>query len=117
MLIVDRRYRPVGPVLVRASTDPGDFPPPDLSDPQHGLAWLATVWSRAELRDTVTMASPDLAARVDQLLDGARSYPAAKAVRRAVLSTVSYLMRWQRRATPFGLFAGVTTATIGPAAA
>jgi thiopeptide-type bacteriocin biosynthesis protein len=116
MPIVDRRYQPVGPVLVRASTDPGDYPPPDLTDPQHGLAWLATLWRRPELRDAITMASPDLAARVDQLLDGDRPYP-PKAVRHAVLSTASYLMRWQRRATPFGLFAGVTTASVGPAAA
>jgi thiopeptide-type bacteriocin biosynthesis protein len=116
MLIVDRRYQAVGPVLVRASTDPGEYPPPDLTDPTRGLAWLAMVWSRPELRDAITMASPDLAARVDQLLDEDRPCQ-PKAVRGAVLSTVSYLMRWQRRATPFGLFAGVTTASVGPAAA
>ncbi|WP_433496823.1 lantibiotic dehydratase [Sphaerimonospora sp. CA-214678] len=29
----------------------------------------------------------------------------------------SYLLRWQRRATPFGLFSGVTTASVGPATA
>jgi thiopeptide-type bacteriocin biosynthesis protein len=116
MPILDRRYRPVGPVLVRASTDPGDFQPPNLDSLHDGLAWLFTVWTRPETRDAVAMASPDLAARVEQLLDGDRPCT-AKAVRRAVLSTASYLMRWQRRATPFGLFAGVSTATVGPTAA
>jgi thiopeptide-type bacteriocin biosynthesis protein len=116
MPILDRRYRPVGPVLVRASTDTGDFPPPNLGSPHGGLAWLFTIWTRPETRDAVAMASPDLATRVEQLIDGDRPCT-AKAVRRAVLSTASYLVRWQRRATPFGLFAGVTTATVGPTAA
>ncbi len=123
MPIVYRRYQPVGPVLVRASTDPGaaGFPSlPDLTGPaataRHGLAWLAEQWSRPELREAVTMASPSLAAGVRQLLDADAEHP-AKAVHRAVLATASYLVRWGRRATPFGLFAGVTTATVGPAVA
>src|SRR6266508_2261504 len=123
MPIVYRRYQPVGPVLVRASTDPGaaGFPSlPDLTGPaataRHGLAWLAEQWSRPELREAVTMASPSLAAGVRQLLDADAGH-AAKADHRAVLATASYLVRWQRRATPFGLFAGVTTATVGPAVA
>jgi thiopeptide-type bacteriocin biosynthesis protein len=123
MPLVYRRYQPVGPVLVRASTDPGaaDFPtPPDPTDPaattRHGLTWLGEQWSRPELREAVTMASPSLAAGVRQLVDADAEHP-AKAVHRAVLATASYLMRWQRRATPFGLFAGVTTATVGPAVA
>ncbi len=124
MPIVHQRYQPVGPVLVRASThsgDPDNPPPPDLTDPaatvQHGLAWLATQWSRPEMSEAVTMASPDLAARVLQLLDAVAEPPARAAVHRAVVATASYVARWQRRATPFGLFAGVTTATVGPAVA
>jgi len=115
MAILDRRYRPAGPVLVRASTDPGNFPPPDLSSPQRGLAWLFTIWS-PETHDAISMASPDLATRVTQLLS-CDPPPTMKTVHGAVLSTASYLMRWQRRATPFGLFAGVSTATVGPTAA
>ncbi|GAA3948289.1 lantibiotic dehydratase [Actinoplanes auranticolor] len=115
MAILDRRYRPGGPVLVRASTAPGTFAPPDLSSPGRGLAWLFTIWS-PETRDAISMASPDLVARVEQLLDGDRPLT-MKVVRGAVLSTASYLMRWQRRATPFGLFAGVSTTTVGPTAA
>ncbi|MEV4628260.1 lantibiotic dehydratase [Micromonospora sp. NPDC049523] len=119
MPTVHRRYQPVGPVLVRASTYPHDgSTPPNLPGPaatgRQGLAWLAEQWSRAELSEAVTMASPSLAARVHQLLR-ADAEPAAVAVRRAVLATASYRLRWQRRATPFGLFAGVTTATVGPA--
>jgi len=110
-------YLPVGPVLVRASTHPGTdespLPPPGPAAASDGLAWLATRWSQPELRDAVTLASPDLAARVDQLL--ADGDPPARAVRRAVVATASYLARWQRRATPFGLFAGVAAATVGPA--
>ncbi|MFI5893791.1 lantibiotic dehydratase [Actinoplanes sp. NPDC051513] len=109
-------YRPVGPVLVRASTTGGtvDSPPP-AGTAVDELAWLATQWSQPELRDAITLASPDLAGRVSQLLsDGA---PPRRAVHRAVAATASYLTRWQRRATPFGLFAGVTAVTIGPAGA
>lgn len=123
MPIVYQRYRPDGPVLVRASTHRGgtNYPSPrDLVAPaataQHGLAWLSAQWSHPELREAVTMASPSLAVRVDQLLHS-KAEPCAKSVHRAALATASYLVRWQRRATPFGLFAGVTTATIGPAVA
>ena len=124
MPIVHQRYQPVGAVLVRASTHPGDLDRPSqpaMTDPaatvQHGLAWLAAQWSRPELSEAVMMASPDLAARVRQLLDAEAERPARAAVHRAVVATASYLTRWQRRATPFGLFAGVTTATVGPAVA
>ncbi|MFK3984449.1 lantibiotic dehydratase [Micromonospora sp. NPDC050397] len=119
------RYQPVGSVLVRASThpDPGASTPLDLTrtTPPEALAWLSAQWTRPDLREAVTMASPDLAARVHQLLDpdlDPYAEPATpKAIHRAVLATASYLLRWQRRVTPFGLFAGVTTATIGPASA
>ncbi|WP_043632771.1 lantibiotic dehydratase [Nonomuraea candida] len=119
---VPLRYRHTGLVMVRASTDPGDLELPtclDLRDPasfqQEGRTWLAKVWARGEVREALQMASPDLAVRVDALLDAA--VPPAGDVRRAVMATVSYLLRWQRRSTPFGLFAGITTAAVGPARA
>ncbi|MFJ2121682.1 lantibiotic dehydratase family protein [Micromonospora chalcea] len=122
-MLPQRSFRPVGPVLVRASTDPGDLGPEpgaDLIGPsagvEAGLAWLAEQWARPDVRDAISMASPDLARRVDQLISCGASATAA-AVRRAVLATCSYLLRWQRRTTPFGVFAGITTAAIGPAAA
>ncbi|WP_051385918.1 lantibiotic dehydratase [Actinokineospora inagensis] len=114
------RYRHTGVVLVRATTYPGDLDPPpdlDLSDPtaiERGRTWLAAVWARSEVRDALRLASPALTARLDQILQGPSS---PKQVRRAVTSMASYLLRWQRRATPFGLFAGVGTASIGPAVA
>lgn len=112
-------FRPAGPLLVRATTDPGDLDVPsqlDLTDPaavaQDGAAWLAKTWSRSETRHAVTLASPALAAELDRLLDQpART--TVKQLRRAITSLSSYLLRWQRRATPFGLFAGLTTATVG----
>jgi lantibiotic biosynthesis protein len=112
------RYEPAGPVLVRASTHPddSDLTLPDLTAVPQGHAWLEQQWSRPELREAIGMASPDLAARVDQLLAPGAD-PAAKAVRRAVVATAAYLVRWRRRVTPFGLFAGVATAAAGPAAA
>lgn len=124
MPTIDRQYQPVGPLLVRASTHPRTVEPPplpDLTDPaatvRRRLAWLATQWSRPDVREALMMASPSLAARVHKLLRTDDAESSAKAVDRAMLATASYLARWQRRATPFGLFAGVTTATVGPAAA
>ncbi|WP_158854376.1 lantibiotic dehydratase [Saccharothrix deserti] len=123
-MTVSTRYRHTGLVLVRATTDPGDLDPPthlDLSDPaaveQEGRAWLTKVWARQEVREALHLASPVLGARLDQLLDtGAGPHP-VKELRRAIVSVASYLLRWQRRATPFGLFAGITAAAIGPAKA
>ena len=96
---VPHPYQPVGPVLVRASTYDLDSPTlPDSEAAQDGLAWLGAQWVQPELRDAITVASPDLGARVDQLLTVEK--PDARAVRRAVTATASYLRRWQRRATP-----------------
>ncbi|MGH3621712.1 MAG: lantibiotic dehydratase, partial [Sciscionella sp.] len=111
-------------VLVRATTDPGDLDPPthlNLSDPveveQDGRAWLAKVWARSEVREALRLASPVLGARLDQFLDDGAGPHSVKELRRAIVSVASYLLRWQRRATPFGMFAGVGAAAIGPATA
>jgi len=120
---VSTRYRHHGFVLVRATTAPADLDVPselDLSDPGavsgDGRAWLTKVWSRPEVREAIRVASPVLAEHVDRLVDD-RGVLAVKDLRRAVTSVASYLLRWQRRATPFGMFAGVGVAAIGPAAA
>jgi hypothetical protein len=65
----------------------------------------------------LALASPVLSARLDQVLDDATTPCSVKEVRRAIVSVASYLLRWQRRATPFGMFAGVGAAGIGPAVA
>ena len=66
-MTVPTRYRHTGLVLVRATTDPGDLDLPthlDLSDAaaveQEGRAWLAKIWSRADVRDALRLASPAL---------------------------------------------------------
>ena len=117
------RYRHHGVCLVRSTTDPGDLDLPhglDLSDLEaagaEGRAWLAKTWARGEVREAVAVASPDLAARVTQLL-ASPEHASTSDLRRAVVSLASYLLRWQRRVTPFGLFAGILPASTGPAGA
>lgn len=114
------RYRSCGVVLLRSTTDPGDIdiaPDLDLNDPNvvlnEGVEWLAKAWARSEVRDAITVASPDLSARISQLLDEPGT--GARDMRRAILSAASYVRRWQRRVTPFGLFAGVMPPATGPA--
>ncbi|GLZ16416.1 hypothetical protein Acsp04_66510 [Actinomadura sp. NBRC 104425] len=76
---------------------------------------MAQVWGRREVREAVEVSSPVLAAGVERLL--ADGCPSGRRLRRTVASLASYMLRWERRATPFGMFAGVTTAALGPAAA
>ncbi|MFK0111629.1 lantibiotic dehydratase [Streptomyces sp. NPDC091217] len=79
------------------------------------MAWLREVWSDEELVEAVEHASPALASQVRTLCSS--STPATRDVRRAVASVARYLLRAEHRATPFGLFAGVTTAALGARAA
>lgn len=118
------RYEHTGLVLARITTDPGDLDPPTHLNPadptaieQNGRAWLEKVWARPEVRDALELASPVLSRRLDQILGDAPAACSAKELRRALVSVASYVLRWQRRATPFGLFAGVGVADIGPATA
>ncbi|MEV6527456.1 lantibiotic dehydratase [Longispora sp. NPDC051575] len=113
-------FQPAGPVLVRASTRPDDLdltPPDPAADTREALAWLRARWAREDFQVAVATASPDLASRIRQLMENGGASVEAKAVRRAVTATYSYLLRWSRRSTPFGLFAAVGVATGGPAAA
>ncbi len=114
------RYRHHGVCLVRSTTDPGDLDLPhdlDLSDLEAaGAEGRAKTWARGEVREALAVASPDLAARVAQLL-ASPGHGSTRDLRRAVDSLASYLLRWQRRVTPFGLFAGVLPAGTGPASA
>lgn len=116
-------YRHHGVCLVRSTTDPGDLDVPRDLDPgdretsgTDGQAWLDRTWARADVRDAVTLASPDLAARITGLL-ARPGHASPRDVRRTITSLSSYLLRWQRRVTPFGLFAGVIPSGTGPAAA
>lgn len=112
-------FRSTGVIMVRATTDPGDLDVPsqlDLADDiavlHDGVAWLLKTWSRADVRDALGLASPDLARQLDRM----SKHPDrvnVKVARRATISLGGYLLRWQRRTTPFGLFAGVTMADTG----
>ncbi|WP_409495986.1 lantibiotic dehydratase [Amycolatopsis sp. cmx-11-12] len=81
---------------------------------QRGIAWLTTQWQRADVRTAVGYASPALSRQIDEMVAAGSRDP--RAVRRVVISLASYLLRWQQRPTPFGLFAGVGLARIGTAA-
>jgi hypothetical protein len=108
-------WRVVGRPLVRASLLSG-LPTddvPDLSDsnPRPWLEWLRCAWEHPSLTEAIRHASPDLAAGVEALLD---QDPAAVRVRRGrkvTAAVLRYVLRADSRATPFGLFAGVSAAT------
>nr|WP_245880842.1 lantibiotic dehydratase [Streptomyces zhaozhouensis] len=108
------RHRFHAGALIRATTDPGGLALPrdlDLDDEDACRKWLGSVWRREQIRTAVGTSSPALARRVDALVAGGPASP--RRVRRAALSLASYLLRWQRRPTPFGLFAGVAPLQIG----
>lgn len=99
--------------ILRANTNPGGLDLPEdqaLSGPQ-ATAWLAGLWRRDDIRAALADASPALCHQIETLI--AEPASDAKQVRRTVLATAAYLLRWQRRPTPFGRFAGVGVARIG----
>jgi lantibiotic biosynthesis protein len=104
---------PAAAALLRVSTSPGGLDlPEDLGTPDADAAgWLALVWQREEVRTAITIASPALARQVGALV--AAALPDAGQARRAARALACYLLRWQGRATPFGLFAGVGVARTG----
>jgi thiopeptide-type bacteriocin biosynthesis protein len=67
---------------------------------------------RSDVREAVALASPDLASRLGAWLEGSLDSLAARNMERALLK---YLSRMSSRATPFGLFAGVSLGVWGPA--
>ncbi|MFF9073883.1 lantibiotic dehydratase [Streptomyces sp. NPDC014735] len=104
-----------GVALLRATTYPGPADVPrtlDLDDPVVTRAWLARVWQRDNIRDAVEAASPLLCQTVDDVVRGVQVQP--RQIRRTALSVASYLLRWQHRPTPFGLFAGTAPVSVGP---
>ncbi|MFD9540838.1 lantibiotic dehydratase [Streptomyces sp. NPDC060022] len=78
------------------------------------MRWLREVWATGENAEALEHAAPALAKQVEALC--AAEEPPARDVRSAALSVARYLLRAQHRPTPFGLFAGVTTAAVGPRA-
>lgn len=112
-------YRHVDAALIRAAvghTEPADWPTlvGTAAGPASWRAWVHQTWQKPEFAAAVTAASPDLARQVEQLSAG---HPLPDStVRRTVLAVLRYLLRARTRATPFGLFAGVTAARIGAVA-
>lgn len=114
----DRLYRCVGPVFLRAAAF-HELPVascPDLSGdaPEHvaqWLTWLRDVWADGAVADAISYASPALAREVRSL--SAADAPDVRRARRTVSSVARYVLRMTGRATPFGLFAGVATASFG----
>ncbi len=112
-------YRHSGPILFRATTYDSCTAPPDPTnfigdtlDTESARAWLRTIWQHDDFRAAVALASPVLANRTDDAL--ATAGTTARQLRRLEGSLAGYLLRWQGRPTPFGLFAGVATAVEGP---
>ena len=115
-----RSYRHHDQALLRTTTDPGDFdllPDLDLSEPGtvhgEGRDWLVKLWARDDAREAISLASPDLAAHISHLTNSGASAADTRDLRRAILSAVGYMARWQRRVTPFGLFAGIVPVRTG----
>ncbi|WP_234332291.1 lantibiotic dehydratase family protein [Streptomyces sp. NRRL F-5650] len=102
-------YEGVGQAMLRAAvhTSEPTMPPwPAAMAPvQEWRAWLSAVWSDTDFHRTVSQASPHLAEQVQAILDGRT--PKTRRMRRAALATARYAIRYARRSTPYGLFAGI----------
>ncbi|WP_405914370.1 lantibiotic dehydratase [Streptomyces sp. NBC_00963] len=75
---------------------------------------MRAVWANQDVTEAVGHSSSALAAQVEAVCTV--EAPRHRDVQRVVLSLARYLLRAQHRPTPFGLFAGVTTAEFGPRA-
>jgi thiopeptide-type bacteriocin biosynthesis protein len=71
-------------------------------------ARLLAAVTRPEVRDAIFVASPS----VDEALEAWQKEPDSRQGRKLEPAVVSYFSRAAARATPFGLFAGITTGTI-----
>ncbi|MGW6454678.1 lantibiotic dehydratase [Streptomyces sp. NPDC055078] len=73
--------------------------------------WLRKVRELTEVAAAVEQASPDLAREVDAVC--AAGDADVRRIRRTVLSVARYVLRMTGRATPAGLFAGISLASFG----
>lgn len=111
-------YRVAGEGMLRAAvhlTGP-DLPPwPGPTAPlERWRSWLAAVWADHAFRQAASCASPDLDRQVQAILGGLSVK--VRRARRAALATARYAIRYTRRSTPFGLFAGVALVEFGDVA-
>ncbi|MFD5307929.1 lantibiotic dehydratase family protein [Streptomyces ardesiacus] len=102
-------YEGAGQAMLRAAvhtTEPAMPPWPTATAPaEEWRAWLSTVWSDPDFCRAVSQASRHLAEQVQAIIDGRT--PNVRRMRRAALAIVRYAIRYARRSTPYGLFAGV----------
>ncbi|MEU0938788.1 lantibiotic dehydratase [Embleya sp. NPDC005971] len=118
----DDDYEPAGPILVRMASrrHAGHDAGPDHAEPDPGTAdadtpaGLRRIAADPLFREAVQVASGSLAAALDRLDAGADLGP--KRLTGTALSVTRYALRMTGRPTPFGLFAGVATAHLGPTA-
>ncbi len=112
-----RCFRHADFALVRASTDSGGLhlPQLDLHTAEHaattGRDWLSWLASQDHVWSAFQVASPALCEQIEKAISG--RVLDRKQWRRLLVSVCLYVLRWQQRPTPFGLFAGVTTASTG----
>ncbi|MEV0982135.1 lantibiotic dehydratase [Streptomyces sp. NPDC049915] len=110
-------YEWQGVAMLRATTHPGPADIPrtlNLDDMAVTRGWLSRIWQREEVRSALEVASPVLSDAIEAAVQGRQAEP--RHLRRTALSAASYLLRWQHRPTPHGLFAGVAFVTVGPRA-
>ncbi|GAA2268938.1 lantibiotic dehydratase [Streptomyces atrovirens] len=110
-------YQWQGAAMLRATTSPGPADVPrtlNLDDVAVTRGWLNRVWQREGFRHALQWATPVLSDAIEAVLRGRQTEP--RQVRRTALSVVSYLLRWQHRPTPLGLFAGTAPVSVGPRA-
>ncbi|MGC5260760.1 lantibiotic dehydratase [Streptomyces cyaneofuscatus] len=110
-------YQWQGVAMLRATTSPGPADIPrtlDLDNVAVTRGWLNRIWQREDFRSALELATPVLSDAIEAVVRGRQTEP--RHVRRTALSTVSYLLRWQHRPTPLGLFAGTAPVSVGPRA-
>jgi thiopeptide-type bacteriocin biosynthesis protein len=106
-------YRWQGPAMLRATTNaaPVELPAAlDLDDAAATRSWLHRTWQHPAFQAALSAATPVLADALQAVVDGHQTQP--RQIRRVTLSTISYLLRWQTRPTPHGLFAGTAPLTV-----
>jgi len=114
-------FKAIDAALIRAAACDAVVPPwPDLTSRDPDLAgslrtWLRAVWDNDAVAEAIELASPALAAGVQDVIDDRVRDP--RRILRAAESVTRYLLRMTSRATPFGLFAGVAPVAFGDHAA
>ena len=108
------RYSAFPTVLVRCATGPTTSYPASRSASDDVEEVVTHLWTDPLLRDSVTVASPVLAARADDVASGRAPRMDARQLDRLERSLVKYAIRLSSRPTPFGLFSVTGTASFGP---